>query len=426
MVERIVNMYDLIFCITNTGDLINNEITNHHRQVSYLAYRIAESFGISKEGQKEVFLAGLLHDVGAFSIKDRLELVDNEELPTVHNHAFIGAGILEEYAPLKNVAKIIRFHHVPWDGGKGMGFKGMDVPTESHILHLADRIAVLIHKNQDVIGQIRFICEKIQERSGTVFCPEMVDAFLKISSREYIWLDAVYEPLMTLMPQMVNMDSLELNVKDAIQLSKILAHIIDFRSPFTANHSTGVATVAEKLAQLSGFSETECKAMLIAGYLHDLGKLTISNDILEKAGPLDKEEYNAIRSHTFYTYRTLQVIKNFETVNIWASLHHERMDGRGYPFHLQAEEIPLGSRIMAVADVFTAITEDRPYRKGMELDRAKEVLISMVRTGGLCSYVVDILMDHFELLNTLREKAQRSSHRQYKKLRDIDIDAMFP
>lgn len=426
MIEKIVNMYDLIFCITNTGDLINNEITNHHRQVSYLAYRIAESFGISKEDQKEVFLAGLLHDVGAFSLKDRLELVDSEEVSTVHNHAFIGAGILEEYAPLKNVAKIIRFHHVPWDGGKGNAFKEMDVPLASHILHLADRIAVLIRKDQDVIGQIQSVCEKIRERSGTVFCPDMVNAFLEISSREYIWLDTVYEPLMTLMPQMVNLDSLELNVKDAIQLTKIFAHIIDFRSPFTANHSTGVAVVAEKLARLSGFSETECRTMLIAGYLHDLGKLTISNDILEKAGPLDQEEYNAIRSHTFYTYRTLQVVKDFETVNIWASLHHERMDGKGYPFHLKAEEIPLGARIMAVADVFTAITEDRPYRKGMDLCRAKEVLVNMVSTGGLCSYVVDILMDHFELLNTLRKKAQRISGKQYKKLYEINIECGKP
>jgi HD-GYP domain-containing protein (c-di-GMP phosphodiesterase class II) len=421
MVEKIVNMYDLIFCITNTGDLINNEITNHHRQVSYLAYRIAESYGVSKEEQRELFLAGLLHDVGAFSLKDRLELVDNEDVPTVHNHAYIGAGILEGFAPLKNVAKIIRYHHVPWEDGKGSFFKGAEVPILSHILHLADRIAVLINKKEDVIGQIKHISQKIEERSGSIFCPEMVEAFLNICNREYIWLDTVYEPLMSIMPRLMNFESLELNMKDAIQLSKIFASIIDFRSPFTANHSSGVAAVAEKLAQLSGFSENECKAMRIAGYLHDLGKLTISNDILEKAGPLDREEFNAIRSHTFYTYRTLQVIKNFETINTWASLHHERLDGRGYPFHLCSEEIPLGARVMAVADVFTAITEDRPYRMGMDRDQAKKVISNMVETGGLCTYVVDILMDNFEELNDIRKRAQSSSKRQYKKLQEINI-----
>src|SRR5690606_8284531 len=114
-----------------------------------------------------------------------------------------------------------------------------------------------------------------------------------------------------------------LNLDELIKLSEVFAYIIDFRSPFTANHSLGVAQVARKLAELAGFSENECKMMLIAGYLHDIGKLAISNEILEKPEKLETDEFNIIKSHVFYTYRTLESIKEFETINIWASLHHE-------------------------------------------------------------------------------------------------------
>ena len=136
--------------------------------------------------------------------------------------------------------------------------------------------------------------------------------------------------------------------------------------------------------------------MLVAGYLHDLGKLAVNNAILEKPGQLDDEEFNSIKSHPFYTYRTLQVIKEFETINTWAALHHERLDGSGYPFHLTAEDIPLGSRIIAMADVFTAITEDRPYRKGMDRDEVLGVMSGMVAGKKLCPNVFQLLADHFE------------------------------
>ncbi len=420
--KKFINMFDLFYCLTNTGDMINSEVTNHHRQVAYLSYRIAESLGLEKDRQRMILLAGLLHDVGAFSMDERLKIIDNDYFKGVHKHAFVGAALLEKFSPIEEIAEMIRFHHVPWKNGEGTKFKGMDVPLESHIIHLADRIAVLVDHKDDIIGQIKDVTDKINAGTGNLFMPDLIDAFMKIKGHEYIWLDIVYEPLLTLMPQMVNFDTLELDMDDAISLSRVFANIIDFRSPFTATHSMGVAATAEKLAELAGFSENECKMMLIAGYLHDLGKLAVSNDILEKTGPLDKDEYNAIRSHTFYTYRTLQVIDKNGDMNAWASYHHERLDGRGYPFHLTAEEIPLGSRIMAVADVFTAITEDRPYREGMDSKQTIQVIRNMVNNGGLCSYVSNLLLDNFEKMNFVRKEAQNEAGKRYKDVHDINVE----
>lgn len=407
-----INMYDLLVCLTNAGDLINPEVSNHHQQVAYLAFRIGEHLNLPSEQKKNLMLAGLLHDVGAFSLDERLALIE-EESPTVNDHAFRGARLIEDIPPLSKAAEIIRHHHIPWNNGEGKTFNGKEVSYLSHILHLADRIAVSINKSQNVIDQIEGIREKILKQNNSVFMPELVDAFMDISKNEYIWLDTVYTQLLYILPDIVLFDTVELDLDDIIELTTTFASIIDFRNPFTANHTAGVAKTAEKLAELAGFSENECKMMFIAGNLHDLGKLAVSKNILNKPGKLDIAEQNVIRSHTFYTYRLLQSIKGFETINKWASFHHEKLNGNGYPFHLHSDNIPLGSRIMAVADVFTASTENRPYRKGMTLENAVAVLDSMVKDNSLCPYVVSILMDNLNAIDKIRKDAQQESKIKY-------------
>ena len=407
-----INMYDMLICLTNAGDLISPEVANHHQQVAYLAFRIGEQLGLSIKQKKSLMLAGLLHDVGAFSLDERLSFIEDEP-PSVKDHAFRGARLLETFEPLVNAADIIRYHHVPWNQGNGRSFNGSDVSSLSHILHLADRIAVSIDHEHNIIDQIERIQRKIIKRKNTRFVPEHVDAFIEIGSNEHIWLDTVYRPLLYILPDIVLFDTFELDLDEIIILTKIFANIIDFRNPFTASHSAGVARTAQKLAELVGFSENECKMMYIAGNLHDLGKLAVSKNILDKPGALDEGERNVIRSHTFYTYRLLQAIKGFETINKWASFHHEQLNGNGYPFHLSGESIPLGSRIMAVADIFTAITEDRPYRKGMSLEEAVKILDNMVEDNKIDSYVVSILKDNLELIHQIRKKVSNESRISY-------------
>lgn len=403
-----VDLFEFVYSISSTSDMVSYELTNHHKRVAYLAYKIAQKLGLSKVEKSEIFLAGLLHDIGALSTKERMELL-KDRAPDLHRHSFVGADILKIFKPFSTISDIIRFHHLPWDDGKGREFNGNKVSVYSHILHLADRIAVRINDKDDILSQVKGICDKINESKGSLFMPELVDAFLEISKVEYIWLDSVYENIMDIMAEKIELFAIDLNFDEVVNLSKVFALLIDFRSPFTANHSLGVAAVASKIAQLIGFSENECKMMQIAGFLHDLGKLAISNEILEKSDKLSDREFNIIKSHTYYTYRTLQSIKNFETINKWASFHHEQLNGKGYPFHLTAKEIPLGSRIMAVADIFTAITEDRPYRKGMDKDSAIMVLKELVDSNSICEKIVDIVVDNFDEINLIRTLAQENS-----------------
>ena len=408
-----INMYEVLLCITNAGDLISPEVSNHHQQAAYFAYMLADRMGIAQKQKKDLVLAGLLHDVAAFSLSERLELIEAEPV-TAHSHAFRGASLLSGFAPLENAACIIRHHHVPWDHGNGQTFRGIKVSPLSHILHLADRVVVQANKNADIITQVSAIRKSIVEQSGSNFMPEAVQAFEELCGIESIWLDVAYKPLMYILPGIVAFDMMELNWEETEGLTRLFSGIIDFRSPFTANHSAGVAASAEKIAEIAGFSISEQKMMHIAGNLHDIGKIAVSKGVLEKPGSLSKEELVTMRSHTFYTYRLLQAIKGFEVVNKWAAFHHETLDGKGYPFHLQGDSLPLGSRIMAVADVFTAISEDRPYRKGMEYEEIIRVLKKMVQDEKLCPYAAALLLDHYDEVNDARIEAQNEAKTRYE------------
>jgi HD-GYP domain-containing protein (c-di-GMP phosphodiesterase class II) len=409
------NLYDLVVCMTRAIDLISPEVSNHHLRVASLAYAISEKLGLSLEQKQTLVLATLLHDTGALSSNERLALIE-EESAGVENHAFIGATLLEDFPPLRKAAEIVRFHHLPWNGGKGRSYHGEEVPILSHILHLSDRIVVQVNDQENVISQISRIRASISSRRNTLFMPELVDAFLEISVQEALWLDLVFSPTVSKIPDDLAFDALRLTLDEVVDLTKVFSRIIDFRSPFTARHSAAVAATAEKLAELASFSEDECKMMKIAGNLHDIGKLAIPREIIEKQDKLDPAEFDMIRSHAYYTYQLLRPISGFETITQWASYHHEKMNGNGYPFHLKAGSLPLGSRIMAVADIFTAITEDRPYRKGMTDAQTREVLGKLAENGSISPRVLSLLMEHYEMIADIRREAAEGAASYYQRI----------
>lgn len=408
-------LYDLIACMTEAVDLLDVKVSNHHQRVAFLSLKLAEQLRLSAEEKRTLVMAALLHDIGALTLSERLQLLD-EEAPGAEKHAWIGARFLEDFSLLRGEAEVVRFHHHPWRNGVGRTGDGRQTPILSHVLHLADRAVVQIRSDSNVIGQISGIRAAIAKQRGEKFMPELVDAFLAISTREALWLDLVTEPRMQDFLDELSLDNVKLSLDETVELSDVFAHIIDFRSPFTTRHSASVAATAEKLAELAGFSENECKMMRIAGNLHDLGKLAIPAEILEKPSPLDPDEFDIIRSHTFYTYRLLRPIRGFETINQWASYHHERLTGNGYPFHIKAGGLPLGSRIMAVADIFTAVTEDRPYRKGMPLHKTEDLLRDMARNGAISRELVSLLLANHQEIARLREEAANQAGVQYDRL----------
>jgi HD-GYP domain-containing protein (c-di-GMP phosphodiesterase class II) len=164
---------------------------------------------------------------------------------------------------------------------------------------------------------------------------------------------------------------------------------------------------------LSGFSEEECWMMHLVGLLHDLGKLAVPAEILEKPAKLTEEEYAVIRRHTYYTYHILEPLKILDKVMRWGAFHHERMDGNGYPFHLREAELPLGARIVSVADFFAAVTEDRPYRKGLPDREALQIMSGAAARRQVDGELVAVVREHFDELNQIRRDAQQAARDEY-------------
>ncbi len=415
-----IPLAEMVFCMANAVDLVSPAVSGHHNRVSYIASAIAAEFGLSEKEQFEIMMAGALHDTGALNLRERLDAL-KFEVEAPHHHAELGYRHLRTFLPLMNVAKIVRFHHVEWRNGEGRNFRGMEVPIESHILQLADRVDAAISRNRDIMSQVDEVIRRISSQSGEMFRPDVVRAFLSVSRNGCFWEGAANCNICEMAKNGAHGSSVRLDVDGLYGVARLFSHIIDFRSRFTSIHSSGVASCAYMLAGTLGMSGDDCTRITISGLLHDLGKLAVPAEILDKKGPLNYMERKVINAHPRHTYETLKNITRFETINSWASHHHERLDGRGYPFRLAGDELDLGSRIVAVSDIFTALKEDRPYRTGMDSERVLGILDVMADDGALDHDVVEIVHKYHDQLDLMRIKAQDDARRAFKEFWMNDI-----
>lgn len=414
--KNTVSIFDLTLCVSQAVDFISPLLVDHHKRVAYIAFMIGRELGLPLCEQQNLALAGALHDIGALVLQDRIDILDFETGDEI-GHCEPGYRLLSTFPPFFRIAEIVRFHHVSWEKGTGMEYDGKPVPLASHMLHLADRISVLIKPGIEIFSQVEGICGQVTCQAGKRFHPDHVEAFAKLAKREHFWLDISFPSVVMTLTRAVQWDTLELDSQSFLELTKLFCRIIDFRSPFTSAHSSGVAVAARALASHMEFNETECLMMETAGYLHDLGKLAVPTEILEKLSSLNAEEFNLIRQHSYFTDRILEGIPALDIIRGWSALHHEKLNGGGYPFHLMDNEIPVGSRIIAVADVFVALTEDRPYRKGMDHEDVLQILKKMVDDRALDGKVVTILRERFQEINQARIAAQREAINQYETFR---------
>ena len=155
--------------------------------------------------------------------------------------------------------------------------------------------------------------------------------------------------------------------------------------------------------------------MEVAGNFHDIGKLVIPNSILDKPAGLTKEEMALMKSHTYYTYAVINTIGGIRNIAEWAAYHHERLDGSGYPFHCKADDLSTGARILAVADIFTALAEDRPYRKGMPRPEIVRILKQFSAGGLLDARIVSLVTENYNELSRHVMGKQAGARQFYEK-----------
>lgn len=264
-----------------------------------------------------------------------------------------------------------------WDGaGRPDGLAGEDIPLNANIALLAQVIDIFYTDT----GREKAIAE-VKHRSGTWFNPSLVDAFLRAQLENEFWagLDKDVETrVLDLKPAreavLVDDDFLD-------EITEAFADVIDAKSPFTADHSKRVAFYCDMIGQNLGLSEAHRRWLRRAAMLHDVGKLAISNRILDKPDKLDDGEWSALRSHPEFSEKILSRISAFQPIAQVAAAHHERLDGKGYPKGLAGDAVSLETRILSVADVFDALSADRPYRAAMPFSEALEIIEKDVGTA---------------------------------------------
>ena len=282
-----------------------------------------------------------------------------------------GADIARKIELSESTAAAIRSLDEHWDGG-GYPYKlaGDAIPLFGRILCLAQTAEVFFG-----VGGARAALDVAAERRGTWFDPTLVDA-LRSTRRDHNFWAALggLEP-----HRVIGNFEPEDRVQRADderldRVAEAFAMIVDAKSPYTGRHSVGVAHISVAVGDVLGYSPNELRDLRRAALLHDIGKLGVSNLILDKPGKLDAEEWEQMRRHPALTVKILERVGAFRDLAATAGAHHERLDGSGYHLGLTGDRLNRDARILAVADVCEALTAERPYRAALPPDEVRAIM----------------------------------------------------
>ena len=278
-------------------------------------------------------------------------------------------------------------HSEAWNGeGAPRGLKGDDIVMAARIQRLSEDAAFF-----DDMGGIDLAVEALRKRAGGVLDPDLVEAF--VADADGLLAEAnsgdPRDRIVEVEPQPIA----ERTEADLISVARAFADVADLKTPFMHNHSTRVADLATLAAERGKLEASTTATLHLAALLHDVGRVGVSDVIWEKPGRLTTAEWEHVRMHPYHSERILAVSRTLQPIARLAGIHHERLDGSGYYRGCTAAEIPMEGRILAAADAFVAMTQDRPYREAMEPDLAAEELRTDARAGRLDPDAVAAVLD---------------------------------
>src|SRR6202051_4170998 len=406
-----LRMSDLISALSYALDLTEGQPMGHAVKCCLLSMRLADILNLSMQQKSDLYYATLLKDAGCSSNaarmyeilrgherKAKLEVkstdwtkVSFEGLEYLLRNVMPGRSRLERVFAIASVAtnrdaqtrelidlrcdrgaqiaKKIGFSESPTaailrldedENGMGVppGRKAQDIPLFSRIMNLCQTLELFVTLNGVSDG-----FQVLRDRSGSWFDPELVRAISELEKDTELWKlieqDHVREAVMDMEPISVSLYADEAKLDNVCEA---FANIIDIKSPYTHSHSRGVTSIAVAICQRLALPEDQGTLVRRAALLHDIGKLSVPNNILDKPGKLTAAEWETVRLHPYYTQRILERIRGFQDLAFLASSHHERLDGSGYFRNLRATQISPGARAIAVADVYDALSSKRSYR----------------------------------------------------------------
>jgi len=390
-----INRNQLLAVLSEALDCVEKEVlgvTDHHaKRVAWLCIEMGKRSGMSEEEISDLAVAALLHDNALNEFK--MDYENRKLRPEAKGDKHCIAG--EENLKLisrgqEQLRGFILYHHENADGTGPFGKKAEEVPLGAQLVHIADVVDLefalgRLGKTEDTDWEeaIRAIRSFVEKETELSFSKQAAEMFLAILKPE------MFGQLSDMSIESLVLDLPAVYIEADRGIAELFARIIDYKSPFTQAHSTGLAKKAEDMAKAYGFDEIKMEKMYMAGALHDIGKLFVDIEVLEKPGRLDEEEYKHIQSHAYETYRLLSKIEGFEDIRDWAAYHHEKLNGLGYPFGLVAEEMSWEMRLLACLDIYQALTEDRPYKAGMSHGKTIGILYELAQKGDLDRNIIE-------------------------------------
>lgn len=392
-----IDLHSAITALSCSLDLVGIDEIKHGKRVAMMAYQIAEELDWPESERLGILHAGMLHDCGVSQIREHRQLTETLEWAGAEAHAERGAEYLSACPLLAHLAPEIRYHHTRWE-------QLLQLPLDqrtrlrANLLFLADRIDVLqvpYLNSEQILTAAPAIVARLQTLSGSLFAPELLDAFARVANSQAFWLamdpDYLDEDLRSLGEKI---PPVSLGYTAQRELARLFSRVVDAKSPYTEQHSERVALIARQLAMDFGITGQDLEQVEIAGLLHDIGKLRVSEEIIEKPGRLTANERASMQRHSYDTFRILQRVFAHSKIPVWAGFHHENLRGEGYPFKSAREAQDLECRIISVADIFQALAQNRPYRESMALQNILDDLRRRVSAGELDATVVDKLSEH--------------------------------
>ncbi|WP_426086677.1 HD-GYP domain-containing protein [Janthinobacterium sp. PSPC1-1] len=423
-----IRLSELIAALSQALDITEGQPEGHCIRCCWIGMHVGRELGMADEDLWNLYYTLLLKDLGCSSNAARiceLYLTDDlsfkqgfktvgDSLPQVLKfvlkHTGLKAGLAERFRAVMtilrdgahiaqeliatrcqrgaDIARLLRFPESVAQGiysldehyngqGKPDKLAGQAIPLFSRIALLAQVIDVF-----HTADGARAAQAEVRQRAGSWFDPQLVLAFERVAQSSAFWsmlrsqdltaAVAALEPANRCVP--VDEDYLD-------DIAAAFGQVVDSKSPYTSGHSARVALYADMIAETLGVTPERRRWLKRGALLHDVGKLGVSNSVLDKAGKLDADEWLAVQQHAHYTQTILSRIDAFAELAVVAAAHHERLDGKGYPRGLTADDISLETRIITTADIFDAITADRPYRGPIPIPKALEIMAETVGTA---------------------------------------------
>lgn len=388
-----IDFGQMVFALSDTLDLVGIDEVQHGKRVGYMLWQCASLMGVDRLSPKDLFQMGLLHDCGVSSTRVHEKLISEMDWDGSGEHCEIGAKRLANFPLLSKMTDVVYYHHTHWEDLKRL-LLPEEISLSANMTFLLDRVDALAanHLNVDLLQAKEDIRNQIRQYRNTYFNPDLVDAFLRVSEPEAFWLSLEPQHLTRFLhDREKEREPIYMAMKDLKKMAVVFAQIVDAKSPFTAQHSYGVALLSKYIAGLCALPSDLCNKIEIAGLLHDIGKLKIPDEILDKPDRLDAKDMAQMRHHSFETYVILNRIDGLKDIALWAANHHETLSGSGYPFHRKGTELSIESRIISVADVFQALAQDRPYRGAMPLNEILKTLRDFTVQGRLDPDLVSLV-----------------------------------